>query len=351
MRRTLPCKRSISVLATLALLLLVATAVLSTHFGEYVPAGEQIGNEAIATYQDNTGKTRTIASNSVTTTVQQVAAVLLVEDGAKSAAPGVRIIYPHTLTNTGNGTDTFDLSSVQATGDDFDLLDVVFYRDADQDGLPDDQNPITDTGQVAPFQPFSFVMLGTVPSAVVAGDVSIVTVTATSRFDPTVSESNTDTTTSTGQAVIDLTKSMDQTEGASPSGPYTITLTYTNNGNNVAHNLTLTDVIPQGMTYVPGSGRWSLFPDTPLGDGSGADPPGIEYDYGVTASGTVTTVIAAVDVGATAKLSFQVILDAGLHAGTIDDTAELSYDDGTGTIITGTPIRSRSLSRRYTASN
>ena len=49
----------------------------------------------------------------------------------------------------------------------------------------------------------------------------------------------------------------------------------------------------------------------------------------------MTTVIAAVDVGATAKLSFQVILDAGLHAGTIDDTAVFSYDDGTGAIITG----------------
>jgi len=334
MYRTLVCKRLIWALVVFGLLTASSSALWAQ--ASYAPAGSTVGNEAVATYEDSLGKTRSIASNRVNTIVQQVAAVLITEDNARTAAGGAQVIYPHTVENTGNGPDTFDLSWVQGPTSDFLLLDVAIYKDLNQDGMPDDTTPITETSELAPFAHYGVVIVGTVPEAVIADQVNILTITAPSRFDPTVSASNTDTTTATGNAAVNVTKSMNENQGPSPSGPYTLTLTYTNNGNDDAENLTITDEIPDGFTYVPESGRWSVYPDTPLNDGPGGDPPGIEYDYNVTASTTVTAVIESVPVGATATLTFQVNVDADLLAVTIHNHADYNFDDGTGQIEYGT---------------
>src|SRR5258708_6628197 len=70
-------------------------------------AGTAIGNQASATYTDASSVSRTATSNVVTTIVQQVASLTLTANGAKTASPGSAVFYPHTLTNTGNVSDTF----------------------------------------------------------------------------------------------------------------------------------------------------------------------------------------------------------------------------------------------------
>ena len=97
-------------------------------------AGTRIGNQASATYTDTANVTRTVTSNTVTTVVQQVAALTLTTNGAKQVTPGGQVAYPHALTNTGNGADSFNL----ATSNGGDVMSFTLTRTA---GLGDENIP------------------------------------------------------------------------------------------------------------------------------------------------------------------------------------------------------------------
>src|SRR4051812_44240672 len=128
------------------------------------PANTSIGNQASATYTDASNTQRTVTSNTVVTIVQQVASFTLTTDGqAKSAAPGGQVVFPHTLTNTGNGNDTFNLSVVGNGGGSFTLSNVTLHADANGDGIPDNSTAITATGSLAAGATFKFVAVGVVP--------------------------------------------------------------------------------------------------------------------------------------------------------------------------------------------
>lgn len=313
----------------------LAFATLAPRPAQAAPAaGTQIGNQASATYTDSGQVTRTVTSNTVVTTVQQVAALTLTADGARAVTPGGQVSYPHTLTNTGNGADSFNLAASQSGA--FTLGSVAFYADANGDGVADNATPITTTGTLAAGAVFRFVAVGTAPATASSGQASSLTVTATSAFNPGVSAANTDTTTISTNAVVSVTKAIDVARGASGSGPRTYTLTYTNTGNLTATDLTLTDAIPSGMSYVAGSGRWSSTGGTALTDGNAADDEGgVFYDYDVTATRRVTAVIRTVAPGSTGTLSFQVMVNAGLPPGANPATANIasySYHDGSGNV-------------------
>src|SRR5436190_14408605 len=114
------------------------------------PAGTSIGNQATATYSDASNTPRSTTSNVAITIVQQVASFTLTADGAKFAAPGGQVYYAHTVLNTGNGPDTFNLSAANnATGDNFDLASLALYADANGDGLPDNATAINSSGPIA----------------------------------------------------------------------------------------------------------------------------------------------------------------------------------------------------------
>ncbi len=271
------------------------------------PAGTVIGNQATATYQDATGTARTSASNLVQTTVSQVKSFTLTANGAKTAAPGQTVYYPHTITNTGNGADTYALNA-PTTGGGFTHTGLVYYVDANADGIPDNFSPITTTGNVPAGTQFNFVVAGVVPAATAAGTTGTIIVSATDTGANTVT--NTDTTTVANSA-ISVSKSMSVTAGPSPSAaPITVTLTYKNTGTQAATNVALTDALPTGMTYVPGSGRWSTSGAIAMNDATGVnDQPGI--DYSVTGT-TVSATIASVGGGISGFVTFQVNVNSGL---------------------------------------
>lgn len=298
-------------------------------------AGSVIGNQASATYQDGSGQTRTATSNLVETIVAQVAGVDIQADQSKTVSIGGTVYYPHTITNTGNGSDTFDLTAVDADTGNIALGSIVVYADADQDGVPDNFTPITVTPGLNPGDSYGFIVAATVPGTASATDSETITVTAASQFDSgTTTDANTDTVTVTGNAIVEVTKAIDVSSGASPNaGPITVTMTYTNRGIGTATNLTLTDSLPAGMSYIADSGSWSGDAAT-LGDLAGGtdDPAGIVYDGGDTTANQIVAVVASVPQGQSGTVTFQVQIDSGLAPGDLDNIAQYQYNDGTGVI-------------------
>src|SRR5437588_4001094 len=323
------------------LLCVAAITIVPGTASAQTAAGTSIGNQASATYTDSSSTSRTATSNVVTTIVQQVASLTLTANGAKTASPGSPVFYPHTLTNTGNGSDSFTLTLAPAQSGAFTLTGTHIYLDANGDGIPDNFTDLTGTNvTVAPgaASAFKFVITGTVPAGATAGQTNNFSVTTTSVFDNTKAASNTDITTATANAVINVTKSISSNSGASPSGPYTVTLAYTNSGNNTASTVNISDALPAGMTYVAGSGRWSVTGATVLTDATGDVQPAAgspHIDYSVTGS-TITGIVDQVGPGVSGQVTLQVNIASGVAPGVLTNTATLSYNDGSGTTVNGT---------------
>ena len=293
-----------------ALLLAAAVGSAPTPAVAAPAAGTAIGNQASASYTDASNTPRTVTSNVVTAIVQQVASLTLAQSASRTVAVGSQVSYPITLTNSGNGADTFNLSSTQSGA--FAFSSVVFYADANGDGVADNAIAISATTALAAGEVFHFVAVGTVPNSAVSGNANSLIVSATSTFNGSVSASVTETTTVTSNAVVAVTKTMSAGSGLPGSGPHTITLTYNNSGNTAATAVQLRDALPAGMVYVANSARWSASGATVLTDASNADAQGsgptITYDFGITTANQVTAVISSVAAGQSGTLTFNVTI-------------------------------------------
>lgn len=300
-------------------------SLISTNAAAAPAAGTVIGNQATATYTDAGNVSRTATSNLVQTTVSQVKSFTLTADGARTAAPGQTVYYPHTITNTGNGTDSYTLNALASgnfaasgTGH----SGMAYYIDANGDGIPDNATPITTAGPLAAGAIFRFVVAGTVPAGAANGNTAAITVSVSDTNVTTTT--NTDTTT-VASSVIAVTKSLSVTSGPSPNtnggAHILVTLSYTNTGTAAATNVELRDTLPAGMTYVANSGTWSGS-GTALTDAAGGDPAGIAYDYNVTAANRVTAVISNVSAGFSGNVTFKVDIASGVTPSNINNTAQ-----------------------------
>jgi uncharacterized repeat protein (TIGR01451 family) len=315
------------VVAMLVLAAGVLYALGTTNAYAAPAAGTVIGNQATATYNDAGGAPRTATSNLVTTTVSQVKIFTLTANGARTAAPGQTVYYPHTITNTGNGVDTYALNAPTSTNFATPAAphgSLAYYIDANGDGVPDNATPINTSGALAAGGIFRFVVGGTVPGGAASGNTADIGVSVTDTNTAPTTLANTDTTT-VANSVIVVTKALSSNSGPSPAGPITVTLSYTNSGTAIGTNVQLTDALPAGMTYVAGSGRWSVSGATVLTDANdgieqaGPFPPGIDYR---AAAGTVTAIIPSVPQGVSGTVTFSVNINPNLQAQTINNTAQ-----------------------------
>ena len=301
-------------------------------------AGTTIGNQAAATYTDASLTPRTATSNTVITIVAQVAAFTLTANQSQVAAPGAPVNFPHTITNTGNGTDSFSLAAVVpaagaagavGTGI-FSTVGFNYYIDANCNGVADNAVTITSVTNVAAGASACFVAVSNVPVGATSGQTGTLPILATSAFATATTATNTDTVTVSSQAIINVTKSISVASGA-PGTPAVYTLTYTNTGNSAAANVILADFLPTNVTYA----------GTPMLNGAAITPVTAaittadlvnEFDYGVTLTGRVTALIKSVAAGQSGTLSFAVTMGSATApitaAGVIKNNANYCYNDG-----------------------
>lgn len=303
------------------------TAFLSTAHAAAPAAGTNISNVASASYTDSTGNPKTVTSNIVTTTVLAVGSFTLTADRTATANSDSLVSLSHTLTNTGNGTDTFSLTAANVangSGDDYDFSNIKIYLDANKDGIPDGAAITSVT--LAAGESVNLIVEGKTDATATAAKVGKWTVGAASGTTATVTATNTDTVTIINGAVITLRKSasvtaVDATKDSDADRTVEYTLVYQNTGNSTATNVTITDALPANVSYVAGSAKLQGAAQTDSDDANDK----YEFDANL-----VTLTIPSLAPNTTGVLTFKVVVAKGTAAGIITNIANVDPDGPIG---------------------
>jgi len=271
-----------------------------------VPAGTLPGNNGTsftATSTNNPGESDTIAN---TVTVNSLASVDFSPDLAGSTTPGGTITYPHTVTNTGNIADTWDLTFLSSQG-----WSYVFY-DAGN-------NPINSV-ILAPGASENITVRLTVPAGATVGTVETGTLTATGQATFVRDDAVDVTVIVAGN--LQLTKSVNPPGNQLPGADLTYTVDYLNIGTDALTAIVVYDALPVWTWFQVGSATTGTPPATitavtveyssdggatwayiPASGGGGA-PAG--YDANVTNVRYLMTGNIAAGDGSTVGLEFAV---------------------------------------------
>jgi len=215
------------------------------------------------------GNVYSAQSNEAIVTVAQVYSATIGVDNDTTAAPGQLVYLPYVLTNTGNGTDTFDLSAIDGItgGDVIDAANISVYEDTNGNGVPDAGEPaITSVTLPANVNNIANLVVAVeVPANATEGQTLGVTLNAEAQegTGAAVAASVTDLSTGggrdgldstneslitvTGDAVLVTTKSSVHDVA---NGTIAYTITVRNNGNTAATDVVIFDGLPEGTTLV-----------------------------------------------------------------------------------------------------
>jgi uncharacterized repeat protein (TIGR01451 family) len=236
--------------------------------------------------------------------------VLLDPDRAAATPPGALAVFAHTLTNTGNLADVYDLTWTSSGA--FAPVSVTFHRDADGSGTltaPDaaladtDGDGAPDTGLVAGMGGTLAILAVVATSAAEpVGGAATITVRATSSYDPATWDAAADALTLSGPSLT-LLKASDRA-AALPGDTITYTVTYTNTGDQEAQNVVLTDAVPAPAVYVAGSASGAGAAVSFSHDG------GLTYDASEAAPVTHVrwSLLAPLAAGASGTAGFSVVV-------------------------------------------
>lgn len=278
-------------------------------------AGTVISNYATGTYTDaNSNTYAAVQTNTVTTTVSQVGGIDLTPlTAAQTTSPTTAVYYPVTITNDGNGNDTFTVSSnlIMSSG----TWTVTLYADPNCNGIRDagETTVVTSPISLGSDDDYCLIAVVTPDPDALTGDYATLTVTATSNNYPAYTLTGTYTTTISA-AAISLSKTTSPTN-PKPGDTVTYTITYTNNGTAPAYDVIVTDLIPANTTYVASSLKLN---------GVSAS----QYLAGPPAKVEVTigTVPKKLDPGYTGTVTFQVTINSAVAEFTsITNKATVAY--------------------------
>lgn len=132
-------------------LAVLMSALASVALALGTPAGTVIQNVATWQYTTEDGGDVTVPSSPVTTTVAAVCAPSVLPNGDVNAPgqfatlmPGETAFLRYSITNTGNASNTFNLSALTETASQFTPSSISIYQDLNQNGQADaGEGPIT----------------------------------------------------------------------------------------------------------------------------------------------------------------------------------------------------------------
>ena len=300
-------------------------------------AGANITNTATATFNDPLGAPTTVNSNPSVIQVDEIMDVTLVSNDAGnvlSATPSSNRALSFTLTNIGNGTEAFALSTVSnVSGDQFDPTNTRIYLD-NGDGVFD---ILTDTLYVsgsndpivAEDATRVIFVVSDIPASLFTNDIGqasliaeAITAQITAGTDPAgtafagqgtggsdavVGSTLATANATNGYVISQVTTSLNKAQvvldpfggnNAIPGATITYTLTFNVTGTGNLTNTQIVDAIPVGTTYVPGTITLDAAPLTDITDVDAGrfNTPNVEVGLGVVAAPATHTVVFQVTI-------------------------------------------------------
>lgn len=317
---------------TLAVIALSSVGVMQGAFAVGTPSNTDITNTATVNYSVGAVAQTAVNSNIATFKVDRKVDLTVTAGSATSTNPGATnapVIY--TVTNTGNGTDSFTLAGSNQAGDNFDVSNIKIYQD---NGTTPNVFDAGDTLIAAPVsftadQSIKFFIVSDIPLAATNGQSSIVRLTATTTSTATVGADtagvdvvfadagnngteNANNTYNISAATLAVVKSaalisdpVNNTTNpkAIPGAVVEYTITVTNSGAAAATAVTLTDSIPTNTTYVANSMKLGAASLTDVADADGGSTTGAPVTSITVNAGTVAA------AGGTATVKFRVTVN------------------------------------------
>lgn len=253
----------------LGVLLLMLVAQASAMAA--TPAGTDIRNRATITYEDVNGNQYSAQSNESIVTVAEVYSATIENDSNLNGAPGQTVYFSHTLVNTGNAIDTFNLSGFAGSDAATPGAAYSVYLDQNGNGLPDAGESIVTQVTLNPNQQVQLILAVPVPAAAtlgtqidstilvqsVGGGAGVVldigtnsdagTYDSDSDGTPDGNDSLNNVVTVTTDAVLVATKTA-VVNAATNTVRYTLQVA--NTGGNTAENVNIFDTIPTNSSFV-----------------------------------------------------------------------------------------------------
>jgi len=297
-------------------------------------AGSTISNTASATYTDPGGTTITVPSNQLDIRVDEILNVTVAsaDPGDVPGLPGsTNQVLSFTVTNTGNGSEAFRLSPVNAIGGDaFDPVTTSLVLDTNGNGVYDaGVDTVYSAGSndpvLAPDASVRVFVLSTIPGGATDGQRGQTDLTATATTGTgTPGTVFAGAGTGGSDAVVGATSAAGRDDGyyivnaatvtfvksATVADPFggtksvpgsiiTYQLVATITGSGTLANLAVSDPAPANTTYVPAS---ITSQGTPLTDATDADA-------GEFAAGRVNVRFGNVPGGQTRTVTFRVSIN------------------------------------------
>lgn len=294
-----------------------------------VRAGTLISNTATATFSDG-GATQTVTSNTVTVLVDEVLDVTVTarETADVSVAPGAAgQPLGFSVTNTGNGDEAFQLDTLASiTGNAFNPTITGYAIDSNNNGVYDAASDTVlaiggSTPSLAPDASITIFVISTIPGSAADQQRGRLRLTATAATgtgtpgqvfpgagtgggDAVVGATSATANATSGFVVsrsnVALTKAISVVDPfggirAVPGSIITWTISAAASGSGTIANLRITDGIPTGTTYQPGT---LTLDGAPLSDAA-------DSDEGRASGAGIEVLIASQPTGATRQVQFK----------------------------------------------
>jgi uncharacterized repeat protein (TIGR01451 family) len=309
-------------------------------FAAGTAANTTINNTATVNYEDPPGTPHTANSNTVAVVVDEILNVTVADGGNVTVfTPDGDRALSFTITNTGNGTEAYELSFAGVAGDDFDPDNAannprIFLDDGD--GVFDAGDTLYVFGVnepvLAPDASRVVFFVSNIPSGRASGDSGSVSLRATAvSADPNgnapgttfagAGDGGTDavaggtTASALDQAsytVSAVTTNLNKTatiadpfggSNAVPGAIITYTLTFTLSGSGSITLGQISDPIPANSTYVPNSTKLNGVAQT-----DAADSPGVDNSR-FTGTGVEVNLASPLAAPSTQTVQFQITIN------------------------------------------